>query len=626
MVSALGAVVRFAAIGSIPFGLYQDEAFNGLDALRVLSGTTPLYFTTNNGREPLFIYLISLSIAWLGRTPAAVRLPAAFLGTAIIPVTALLGKRLFNNRVGVVAGVLAAFTFWSIHLSRISFRAIGLPLMIGLSLAVGWHGARTGRKACLIAGGIFYGLGFYTYLPIYFTLPVLALLTLFLWATGRQYQLMRAVPWFLLGAGSAFLPLGLYAFSHHIELLGRTAQVSILNQDGMLGVLVKQTTRSLGMYFWRGDIIPRHNLPGRPVFDPLTAVFLLPGLAWIVRNWRKPAAFLTLTWSVCMLAPTILAEDAPHFLRSVGVLPVAFIIPAIGMEQTWKWIENKKAPRWTAPILITIVLLFGLASTANDYFRRYSSDPNTGYAFQSAAVELAEQINKANGTVYASERFAGEWESIPFLVTREGVNWIQDTGPDTIDAPASLFLWPYGGDTLLPGNLPPGISISGWKGPLIKGDLETSAYPLYWAYSFDKSTIGESLPLAKFSGHIKLVSGTVTHKPASDIKAPAVDELVVTLHWRTDGKPDADYTVFVHIIGPDGLIAQDDSEPADGTLPTKWWTTGMTIVDSHTITMTTSYDPQIDQIRVGLYRNDNLVRLPVLDNNDSPVGDFVTLP
>ena len=44
------------------------------------------------------------------------------------------------------------------------------------------------------------------------------------------------------------------------------------------------------------------------------------------------ASLFVLIWLPVMLLPTILAEDSPHFLRAVGVLPVALVVPAIGLE------------------------------------------------------------------------------------------------------------------------------------------------------------------------------------------------------------------------------------------------------------------------------------------------------
>ncbi len=51
-----------------------------------------------------------------------------------------------------------------------------------------------------------------------------------------------------------------------------------------------------------------------------------------VPSLSKLSSLFVLIWIPVMLLPTILAEDSPHFLRAVGVLPVALIVPAIGLE------------------------------------------------------------------------------------------------------------------------------------------------------------------------------------------------------------------------------------------------------------------------------------------------------
>ena len=94
----LGAAMRFYRLGALPPGLYHDEAFNGLDALRVLGGERPVFFEANNGREPLFLYSQALSVSLWGRTPFALRLPAAVLGTLTIPAAFWLGKALFGRK------------------------------------------------------------------------------------------------------------------------------------------------------------------------------------------------------------------------------------------------------------------------------------------------------------------------------------------------------------------------------------------------------------------------------------------------------------------------------------------------------------------------------------------------
>ena len=615
--------MRFSALGVVPAGLYQDEAFNGLDAVRVLAGEHPVYFTTNNGREPLFIYLASLSIAWLGRTPVAVRLPAALLGTLTIPLTAWLGVEFFNRRVALLAAAVLAITFWPLHLSRIAFRAVGLPFLLALALAAGWHGVRRRSRLWLLGAGLLYGLAFYSYLPVYVTPVLLVAFGGWLWMKGYRSQLRQAAPYWLLGTLLALLPLVGAAIQEPQMLLARSNQVSILaTADGPLWrVLLQQVARGLGLFFWRGDTIPRHNLPGRPVFDPLMACFFVLGLVWLVRQRRKPAAILVLLWTFGMLLPTVLAEDTPHFLRAVGVLPLACFVPALGLEQGARWLSGLRWRRWLPAAGVAIPLLVSLGLTARDYFVVYAQDPQTGYAFQSAAVELADQMLASEGTVWASRRFADEWESIPFLLADRPVNWLADgQEPSVSGGPAALFLWPYGAVAPQVGALPTSGRLLAWQGPLIQGDLEPEPYPLYWGYRLDEPVEVPPAGAAQFSKGVWLLATDVLSQ-----NGEAGPHLQVNLIWQVERPLEKEYTIFVHVVKEAGILSQDDSPPAGGALPTTWWQPGLQIVDSHSIALPEPFDPAQMHVIVGMYRPDTRDRLALLDDSGQPIGDHLVL-
>jgi hypothetical protein len=92
------------------------------------------------------------------------------------------------------------------------------------------------------------------------------------------------------------------------------------------------------------------------------------------------------------------------------------------------------------------------------------------------------------------------------------------------------------------------------------------------------------------------------------------EALKVTLYWEAKRAPEADYTVFVHLLGPDGrMLAQHDGPPREGAYPTSWWLPEQVIIDRHTIQLT---EPLIGPARllVGLYDPATLVRLPAYDD------------
>jgi 4-amino-4-deoxy-L-arabinose transferase-like glycosyltransferase len=76
----------------------------------------------------------------------------------------------------------------------------------------------------------------------------------------------------------------------------------------------------------------------------------------------------------------------------------------------------------------------------------------------------------------------------------------------------------------------------------------------------------------------------------------------ITLYWRSLNETGMSYTVFVHVVGPDGVIrGQWDSVPGGGTLPTPGWLKGEVITDEYRVPMAKDAPPWQYTIRVGLY-------------------------
>ncbi|MCB9431761.1 MAG: glycosyltransferase family 39 protein [Ardenticatenaceae bacterium] len=330
MLIGLTAVfLRFYQLGTLPPGLYRDEAFNGLDAVRVLHGEHPLFFPANNGREPTYIYLVAAAIGLLGQTAVAVRLPAAVIGSLTTWVVYKLADSWFGRGVGLLTAWLWATTFWPVHLGRIGLRVGMLVPLLALTfwLATLAH-RRPSRWLWLVAGAV-YGLSFYTYLAARFT-PVLLLAALFylLWGGGWR-RLWPGVGWFVVATAVILLPLLLLAWQNPALVLGRTGQVSVLNPaingGDLLGTLWRKGWQALGMFVWRGDPIVRHNglqSSGgncRSVFDLFMAVPFLLGVVVCLRQWRQPLSPLTLALDACHVGVNLCwAEDTPTFSALSG--------------------------------------------------------------------------------------------------------------------------------------------------------------------------------------------------------------------------------------------------------------------------------------------------------------------
>ncbi len=630
----LAAVMRFWQLGEWPPGLYRDEAHNGLDALAVLDGHHALFFTANNGREPAYIYLTALFVNLFGRTALAVRMGAAVVGTLTTWLVYKLADAWHGRSTAYFAAFVWAITLWPVHLSRIGLRTILLAPALAATFWLGTLAYRRQNRWLWLLAGLVYGVSFYTYLAARFTPVLLAAIGIYMlmmnrkrglgdWAINfRKNPLIPQSPllnrntlWFGWGTAVALLPFAILTIQQPDLLLGRTGQVSILNQavngGDLWGTLWRNVGQALGMFLGQGDMILRHNPSGRPVFDWFMALPFLVGLGWSLKNWQRPSAMIGLLWTAVMLGPTILAADTPHFLRASGVLPGILILPAIGLARLWEGELIAGGVRKTA---VFILATGSLTMTVRDYVN-YNQSPDTGYLFEQAARTLAEQANEEAPGVdrFIDDRFWSGWPSIPFLVTNPNVHrfW-PDAGLPPLTRMSQLFIWPHDTRDFIPPALPANALVWTETGPLTRGDLEPEPYPLYARYLI----IAEPPilpPQASFDGQLTLHDAQLT--------SPAPQTVQVDLVWSADSPPSQPLAVFIHIISPEGTVAQNDGPPGSGNWPADWWRPGLLLHDRRILSLSEPFDPAQHQIIIGIYNAETGIRLPVIDPAGQIMGD-----
>lgn len=642
----VAAALRLVAFGKVPPGLYHDEAYYGLDALGVLEGQFSLYFPANNGREPLFIYLVALAVGLLGRSPFALRLVSCFVGLLTVATAGAMGRALFSRRVGLLAAATLAVTLWHVHLSRVGFRAGTLPLLIALTVWMAARAVRTGRWRYWVAAGALYGLSFYTYTAARFTPVALAAFGLYAPAMRRQAREGRSLSEIGLAALAALVtvaPLAVYTLAHPDIVLGRLGQVSVfspaIHGGDLWSTLGLHTLRTLGMFFVQGDRIWRHNVPWRPIFDPLLGIAFLVGLVVALRRVRRdPAVGFVLIWTAVMSLPTLLAEDAPHFLRAVGVLPVVVLLPALGLD----WLVDRVREPRLRLALAAFPLLFALGSTARVYFGDYARDPMTGYWFEQAAVTLAGRVNGFLGAGWDGERMArggpGDrrgyldpslwegWPQVRFLVTESAAVTVGLEGKPP-DGPVAVFAWPYGDWRRAWALLPTPAEIVVEEGPLSQGDRDPAPYTTYLA--FFATPPDPAIPaLARFSAGVELLGVEVT--PVSTSTPPLAGGetggVRVQLRWRATAPLAEDYVVFLHYLRDGERVAQADSRPAGGLYPTTIWHPGDVVNDDHHIAGVGAPHPGHDTLLFGLWEPESGAVLYLLDEARNPAGDWIEVP
>ncbi|MEK7785171.1 MAG: hypothetical protein AAB658_07075 [Chloroflexota bacterium] len=389
---------------------------------------------------------------------------------------------------------------------------------------------------------------------------------------------------FVFSAAVVVAPLGFYALAHPEQVFAREGQVSIFETESGNPVLIllKHVWLAVGMFGWHGDTIPRHNLPGRPVFDLWTFIFFIVGLGLTASRARRNlnSTFL-LVWLAATLLPTVFAEDTPHFLRAIGMLPVLWLIPAVGLEAL---IAAPNLTGFQKPVRLGAVMLLLTASTfatARDYFLRYAADPTTGYYFEAAATDLAAQINsRPQFSNRIDNRLWDNFAALRFL--------IPDRGGSDSENRVQLAVWPYEADEVRAAvaALPANSLISVRRGELAKGDLESTPYSLYTLFIAEPAQ--PESPVARFGDAIELRSWEVTELG---------NQVQVRLRWAASAPVAIDYRVSVHGLTGGELLAQSDGEPLDGLYHFSWPRPGDVLNDEYVL-------PNGEQIIVGLYAPD----------------------
>ena len=193
----LAAALRLYRLDALPPGLYHDEAYNGLDAQALLRGERrplfhevweqiafadeldalphgrfPVFFVGNYGREPLFYYLLALSLAVIGARPLAIRLVPALTGVLVVLAVYWLMRELLaqdeaarGRRVALLAALNVATWYWLVHFSRFGIRPMLLALVAALTFASLLRGLCARRWLYWAMGGLWLGLSLYTYTP-----------------------------------------------------------------------------------------------------------------------------------------------------------------------------------------------------------------------------------------------------------------------------------------------------------------------------------------------------------------------------------------------------------------------------------------------------------------------------
>lgn len=638
--------LRLFALTEIPPGLTHDEANHGREAIGILRGFYLFIFPLNYGSEPLYSYTVAGLMRLLGQTPFALRFVNVLFSVATVGLTFLWVRRRFDTTTAWVTAVLLTVSFWPLASAREALRAGMLPFFMGTAVYFFWrlldHVAAQKsqidqRRWWLAAAfGVCVALTLHIYLAARVAWLVFPLFMIYLaWQQrGTFHRSWRPVLLGLLLAGVLVTPLFVYLEQNPYAL----TRLSMLDgplenlRSGNLLPLWQNATAALLAFIWPGygDQFLAYNIPGRPVFDGVTAVFFIIGVLVCLWRWQRPSYAFVLLWFGVGILPSLITGPTANTTRNLAALAPVFVLPGIGFATAVHWLKTqiKPLPRWLPAALAAAWLLFAGWRSATDYFVTWANDPDVRGAYQVnlvAALDYLEQ-NAPTEPVLLSTIYPGPAHdpSINLVLTGEEANKRWADARWALVAPAG-----QSSRAIIPASTPPHPFFAPWlaaqKTVAIRpSDLDRS-FTDFWLDASHMQAWAEEPALANFNNAL-----TLHHAAWLNPVVPG-ETAELLLIWRVTNPANVgpivppafttDVVMFTQLLDASGVpFAQRDALDA----PSWAWQAGDVVAQIHPIAIPAETAPGRYQAIVGIYDRLSGTRLPVLVDEEV-VGDFTAV-
>lgn len=600
--TALAAGLRFYKLGVVPPGFQFDEAYNAIDAALVLNGHRPLFLPANAGREVLYTYWQAALAAVFGLNLYSLRLASALGGIVAIPVSYVVLRRMLRRRPRAVAGFTAAvlsISLWHLHFSHYGIRVILQPVIFSGVFAFFWLGTRDERIWPYVASGVLAGLSVWNH-PTGRLVPfvLIGYTGWVLWQhrEARRLRLNSPLGGLILTgvvAFTVFLPLGIEFYRHPEFFFGHASEVSVFAErvggNSPLAKMGENALRVLGMFTFQGDREWIHNLPGRPVFDPLLAIpFVLGVVIWALRLRRRDdpdrdALMMLAVWSLVMLFPSILSDDAPNFSRTMPALPALFVAAGLGLTRIYDLCLTNDEVSIPIGRFATVALLLTSGTLAGyDYFVRFPRAAGAYYAYDVDKLDAWSYLQEQAGEhqVYFSQLWA-DHATIDFLRRQARTPSIK-----SLDTDDTIVLPPIGESVLYA--FPPEQDgraervAAAWPSVVVETVYDPHDVPLLLTVTVDSEML-QAWPPA--------LQPEQTHNAQFEDGPTLVgmrsDGPNVRLYWHAGPQTLRSLTTFVQLLNDRGrMVGQLDKLPGNGSYPTYVWSPGERIIER--------YRPEVD--------------------------------
>lgn len=457
----IGGGLRFYQIAENPPGLNIDEVAFGYNAYSILKTGRdeygkwlPLSFrSVGDYKNPVPVYLMSLSVRFFGLNEFAVRFPNAFIGTlSIFVFFALFFKLTKSFTLATIGAALTAFSPWHIYYSRYAYEGLIATTCLSLGIFCLFN-VLVGRKLFILPAAIFLALAPYTYYSTRLITPLLVGAFLFI----NHKQINKNNFWPLLISLSTTILLvspliwsiffGPDATRANMVFLGNDVEYtrlinlnhliplrqSILDLPNFAPVL---DGISLSLFWFKRYInylqpdflfLSGLNMTSSGSFGlGLMYFFEIPffifGLISLIRK-RIANSALIVSWLLIGLLPASLANNEQHAGRSLVILPMLVLVSSFGLFKFLHFLLEVKR-FWIKSIFtlaVSGVILLSWIHALVVFSVHFPVEKSEAFMYGSkeAALYIKENADKYREVVFDPVRGAdGPYiVSVPYLYT-----------------------------------------------------------------------------------------------------------------------------------------------------------------------------------------------------------------
>lgn len=576
----LALFMRVYQLDSVPLGVHYDEILNGEIALDALREGPQYFYDRAGGREGLYHLFLTASFALPIPVAWQLRLPSVLLSLLGLLFTYLWVRRAFGQWAALTAGGLMAVSFWTVWMGRAALRVNTVtPVAAGAALLMVYllvndesDPISPGNRISLakqLGLGFVIGLCFYTYRAGYMVFVLFFAFAVYLLVWHRDHARKFILP--LVVASAMALPI-FVLFLTQPEADPRFGVIAVPWQamlGGDFGPVLQSIVDNIGMFFWQGDLEAHYNLPGRPIFEPVSGALFVTGLGLALWRWKEPLYAFCLLWLVVGLLPGIFTLPTPSFVHAVSAQGITYVFPGLAIGALSAYLKDRRPQAQMFVASFLILLIAGNAIwTGIDYFQHWPSEPEVRGFHQSDLAQIAKDLEQEDRTppVAICSSVLNEedsfWrsgrQSLPFMLNRNDVTvrWY-DCGDAQVlpgGGEQALFYFPNDTDfgewlgeselfvvesTMLHEDVAKArVDVAQWKQTLVAALLQPVAVQAPVQFGNEMAFLGYAMNAEALAQRNEMTLMTV---------------------WEVIGRLPAQTSVFVHLMGDEEtLLAQGD--------------------------------------------------------------------